>query len=110
MFQNVENLKEFERIIAERHAVLAYFSTRECNVCKVLKPKVQDLIAGEFPEITLIYAEINEAPELAAQNRIFAVPTLVAYFDGHEFFRKSRNFGLDELRCDLSRPCSLMFS
>jgi thioredoxin 1 len=110
MYQNIENLQEFEQLVADRPAVLAWFSTPDCNVCKVLKPKVMELIMSEFPDISLVYVEINLQPEIAAQNRIFAVPTLVIYFDGKEFIRKSRNFGLDELRQELQRPYNMMFS
>lgn len=110
MYQHIENLQEFEQFVADSPAVLAYFSTLECNVCKVLKPKVMELILSEFPEVSLLYVETNLQPEIAAQNRIFAVPTLMVYFDGKEFIRKSRNFGLDELRQELQRPYKLMFS
>ncbi len=90
--------------------MLAYFSTVECGVCKVLKPKVEEMISREFPEIKLVYVEINQSPEIAAQNRIFTVPVVLVYFEGREFFRKSRNFGVDELRNELIRPYSLLFS
>ncbi len=110
MYQNIENLQEFEQLVADKPALLAWFSTPECNVCKVLKPKVMELILAEFPEISLVYVETNHQPEIAAQNRIFAVPTLVVYFNGKEFLRKSRSFGLDELRQALQRPYNLMFS
>jgi len=110
MFYELNDLDQFNELVAKTPALLAYFSTTECNVCKVLKPKVAELVNMEFPEIKLVYAEINQSPELAAQNRIFAVPTLVIYFDGKEFIRKSRNFGLDELRRELQRPYELMFS
>ncbi len=110
MFYELNDLDQFNELVAKTPALLAYFSTTECNVCKVLKPKVAELVNVEFPEIKLVYAEINLSPELAAQNRIFAVPTLVIYFDGKEFIRKSRNFGLDELRRELQRPYELMFS
>lgn len=110
MYQYIENLQEYEQFVADRPAVLTYFSTLECNVCKVLKPKVMELILSEFPQISLVYVETNLQPEIAAQNRIFAVPTLVVYFDGKEYIRKSRNFGLDELLLELQRPYNLMFS
>lgn len=96
--------------MAERPAVLAYFSTTECNVCKVLKPKLMELVLSEFSQISLVYVETNLQPEVAAQNRIFAVPTLLVFFDGKEYIRKSRNFGLDELRKELLMPYRLMFS
>ncbi len=110
MYQHIENSEEFEKFIEDQPAVLIYFSTKECNVCKVLKPKVKELVLSRFPEISLVYVETNLQPEIAAQNRIFAVPTLLVYFDGKEFIRKSRNFGLDELLQELERPYGLMFS
>lgn len=110
MDQNIVSLNEFDSLVREKPAVLAYFSTAECSVCKVLKPKVYKLISSDFPEITTVFVEINRSPELAAQKRIFTVPTLIVYFDGLEFFRKSRNFGLNELRDQLQRPYDLMFS
>ncbi len=109
MYQKIENIQQFEQLVASEPALLAYFSTNECNVCKVLKPKVMELIQAEFPEIGLVYVEINAQPEVAAQNRIFAVPTIVVYFDGREFIRKSRNFGIDELRQELQRPYRFLF-
>jgi thioredoxin-like negative regulator of GroEL len=109
MFRSVNQLDDFMEIVADSPAVLAYFSTTDCNVCKVLKPKVEEMVTNEFTEIRLLFIETNHAPELAAQNRIFAVPTLVVYFAGRESIRKSRSFGLEELRAEIRRPYDLMF-
>lgn len=110
MYQHIENPEEFEKLMAQQPAVLVYFSTLECNVCKVLKPKVMELVQSEFPEISLVYVETNLQPEIAAQNRIFAAPTLLVYFDGKEFIRKSRNLSIDQLLQELQRPYRLMFA
>jgi hypothetical protein len=48
-------------------------------------------------------------PEVAAQNRVFAVPTLLVYFDGREYIRKSRNIGIGELEREIERPYSMIF-
>ncbi len=37
MFTEIITLEEYKQIIQKEAAVLAYFSTEECNVCKVLK-------------------------------------------------------------------------
>lgn len=110
MFEEINDLEQFNKTVEISPAVLAYFSTQACNVCKVLKPKVAEMTVQEFPELKLVYVQLDHAPDLAAQNRVFAVPTLVIYFEGKEFFRKSRNFGIDELRKELQRPYELMFS
>ena len=110
MFKTFENFKEFVSFVNENDAVLVYFSTKECNVCKVLKPKVEEMFGNEFPKVKLCYVETNEQPEIAAQSRIFAVPTIVVYFEGKEFLRKSRNFGIDELKAEIKRPYSILFA
>ncbi len=100
---------EFERILRTDNAVLAYFSTANCSVCKVLKPKVVGMVSTEFPKLTMVYVESDKYPELAAQNRVFTAPTVIVFFDGHETIRKSRSFGVDELKSEIQRPYSLMF-
>jgi thioredoxin-like negative regulator of GroEL len=110
MITQISDLAEFTGFIEQEPAVLAYFSTVECNVCKVLKPRVHEIVEQEYPKVKMVYVEINQSPELAARYTVFAVPTMVVFFEGREYIRKSRNFGLDEFRNELRRPYELMFS
>jgi thioredoxin 1 len=109
MFIEVQSFGEFLILIEEEPALLAYFSTEVCKVCKVLKPKVEDLIQSEFPKIKLAYIKSDKLPEVAAQNRVFAAPTILIFFDGREYIRKSRNIGIGELQQEIARPYSMMF-
>lgn len=110
MITQITDVNEFNSFLEQEPAVLAYFSTVECNVCKVLKPRVHEILSQDFPKVKMVYVEINQAPELAASYTVFAVPTLVIFFEGREYIRKSRNFGLEEFRNELMRPYDLMFS
>ena len=105
----IESIKEFEWTLAQHDAVLAYFSTEICSVCKVLKPKVIKMVSESFPKMKMIFIESDKFPELAAQNRVFAAPTIVVFFAGRETIRKSRAFGVDELAREIQRPYSLIF-
>lgn len=105
----IESISEFETILAENDAVLAYFSTEACNVCKVLKPKVVDMVNESFPKVKMVYVQSDKLPEVAAQNRVFAAPTIVVFFAGRETIRKSRSFGIEELSAEIERPYSMMF-
>jgi thioredoxin-like negative regulator of GroEL len=105
----IHSNQEFELILAENEAVLAYFSTENCSVCKVLKPKLSDMITESFPLLRMAFIESDKLPELAAQNRVFAAPTILVFFAGRETIRKSRAFGLDELYADIQRPYTLLF-
>ena len=80
MFTAIHSYDEFLKLKTEEPALLAYFSTEMCNVCKVLKPKVASLIRDEFPKIKVIYIQSDKLPEVAAQNRVFAAPTLLVFF------------------------------
>lgn len=108
MYKEITSFEEFESLKCEP-ALLAYFSTEACNVCKVLKPKVVDLLEKEFPEMKMAYVKSDVLPEVAGQNRIFAAPTILVFFDGREYIRKSRSIGIGELKEAISRPYSMMF-
>lgn len=110
MFIEVQSFEDFLQMKEQEPALLAYFSTEACNVCKVLKPKIDDLIQAEFPKIKLAYIKSDKLPDVAAQNQVFAAPTLLVFFEGREFIRKSRNIGVGELQREIDRPYSMIFS
>lgn len=110
MFTEIQSLEEFNKLKQEEPALLGYFSTEACNVCKVLKPKVAELIGEEFPQVKLAYVKSDVLPDVAGQHQIFTAPTILVFFDGRETIRKSRNIGIDELRREISRPYSMIFS
>jgi thiol-disulfide isomerase/thioredoxin len=105
----IYSILQFNLILAEHDAVLAYFSTETCSVCHVLKPKVIEMVSDSFPKMKMVFIESDKLPELAARNRVFTAPTVVVFFAGRETIRKSRAFGVDELRSEIQRPYSLMF-
>lgn len=109
MFSEIQSFDEFLKLKVEEPVLLAYFSTENCNICKVLKPKVAELIQTEFPKIKLIYIKSDILPEVAAQNQVFAAPTILVFFEGKEYIRKSRNIGVGELQHEIERPYSMMF-
>jgi len=95
-----ENLLE---ITKSNKAVCFYLSTPECSVCKVLKPKVIEMIENDFPQIHFYYIDLNEAKEIRGQLSVFSVPTILFYFEGKEIIRTSRNVHLEELREQIER-------
>jgi thioredoxin-like negative regulator of GroEL len=105
----LKNLDEFNSEIDKNEFVIIYFSHESCNVCKVLKPKIIALINESYPEIKLLYCNTVELPEIAGQNSVFAVPTIIAYVRGKEQFRRSRNIGISELKELIERPYSFIF-
>ncbi len=110
MFTDVSSYDEFLKLKENETALLAYFSTGACNVCKVLKPKIEELIRDEFPKIRSLYIKSDVFPEIAAQNQVFAAPAILVFFEGREYIRKSRNIGIGELQKEIDRPYSMIFA
>ncbi len=105
----LKNVDEFNKFISENEGTVTYFSTPACNVCKVLKPKLLEILSNKFSKMRFAYINIEDAPELAAQNQIFTVPTILFHLDSREFIRKSRNVNLNVLTEEFERPYSMMF-
>ena len=110
MFSEIKTFDEFQNLKENEKALLGYFSTDACNVCKVLKPKVAELIQKKFPRIKLAYIKSDKNPEVAGQHQVFAAPTIIIFFDGRENIRRSRNIGIDELQREIDRPYTMLFS
>ena len=110
MYKSVESLETLEATIKEDAAVLLYISHDACNVCKVLKPEIATLFDTNFPQVQQYYIDSKNQAEIAAQYSVFAVPTVIIYLDGKEFFRESRNISLTQLKEKVARPYELFFS
>jgi thioredoxin 1 len=89
--------------------VLLHFTSPDCAVCSALKPRLAALLAGEFPQVVLAEVDCVAAPDVAAQQQVFAVPTLLLFVMGRESQRWVRNLHLSELREALARPYPLLF-
>lgn len=108
LYQTVTTLDAFNNVAYENDVVLFYFSHEQCNVCKVLKPKIAEMLETRFPKAKMFYADTVKSPEIAAQNSVFAVPTILIFVAGKETIRKSRNIGVDELANIIQRPYDLV--
>ncbi len=106
---SIKRFSEFQSHILKHQAVCFYLSTPECNVCKVLKPKVIEMIGNDFPEMNICYVDLNEAKEISGQLSVFSVPTILVYFEGKETIRVSRSVHLEELREQIERYYKMIF-
>ena len=107
--QTLNSIKEFQEFIKNNLGSVTYFSAPTCNVCKVLKPKLKKILIESFPKMEFAYVNTIESKKLAAHNQVFTVPTILFYFEGKEFIRKSRNINLNALTEELKRPYEMLF-
>lgn len=105
----VYSAEELNRLIRDNGGLLVYFGTSDCGVCLSLKPKILQLLDTRFPQLKFVYVDCAQAPLVAAQAGVFAVPTIVAYFAGKESWRRTRNLSIAELQENLQRPYALLF-
>jgi len=98
---------QIDEIISTGEPVLIYFSGENCSVCKVLKPKIDNEISNNFPEIKIYEVKADLYKEIASKFLVFSIPTILVFFDSKEFFRKGRNISISSFINELERPYSL---
>lgn len=106
--QTIESLENLESLILEHAALLVYFSSPTCNVCKVLRPKVMEQAALHYPLIGRIHVDLSITPEIGAHFHVLAAPTVILFLEGKEFIRKYRTISVDGLMQEIKRPYEMM--
>lgn len=109
MFIDVTNKERLDALVEENVAYLLYFSAPTCNVCKDLKPKIERLVAEEFPQIACYAVDAKESVDIASAHNIFSIPTILVFFDGKEFLREGRNMSLTQFSQKIARIYSMIF-
>jgi len=107
--EGIYNVAELQQKIATEKGVLLYFSSDSCSVCKVLKPKVAELLSEQFPLMVSYYVNTEKSPVISGQYRVFTIPTILIFFEGKEQVRYSRNLSMHQLEESISRPYGLIF-
>ena len=77
----VEDMKEFDSILAENRSVFADFYADWCGPCKMVGPVVEGL-AAKYPEITFVKVNVDDNPELAERYGVMSIPAMFAFKNG----------------------------
>lgn len=104
MLKTLNQASEHSAFIHRHPLCAVYFSGPNCAVCEALKPKLFELFETRFPELALAEVDCSASPQLAGQQSVFTIPTLIVYLEGREGLRESRSISLGELTEALERP------
>ncbi len=87
--ETTEKKKSLADYLQSETPTLVDFSAEWCGPCKVMKPILQDLKNSVGTKAVILQIDVDRNPELAAQYRIQAVPTLMVFKNGEVQWRKS---------------------
>lgn len=106
----MQTLQTIQQTLNDHDAVMLYFSAPTCNVCHALKPKLVEAVSAEFPTFVIESIDISETPEISSNFSVFTIPTILIYFQGQEFLRKSRHMSVSEVTESIRRPYNIMLT
>jgi thioredoxin 1 len=95
--------------IKDSQALLIYFYSDQCAPCISLRPKVEQLLKEDYPEMKLQLINSQHFPEITASFSVFAFPSLILFFEGREQQRFSKYVSIQQLHETIGRPYSLIF-
>ena len=77
------NAKQYEELILGDKPDLVDFWAPWCSHCRRIGPAL-DKIADSRDDVLIVKVNIDEEPDLAQQERIEVIPTLVVYKGGYD--------------------------
>ena len=94
--------------LKEGNFAFIYITTKSCNVCKVLKPKLIEL-SEKYPQATFNLLELDDHPDAAGFFMAFSIPTFLVYSQNSELIRTARHMNIAEIEAKLDRYYQMIF-
>lgn len=95
---------------AQARNSLIMFGGADCSVCSAVKPKIETMLAEDFPRLESIYLDCQgEAATMCAQEGIFSIPVVQVWFEGRKYAEFVRIFSMIDLHKAIAKPYELTF-
>jgi thioredoxin-like negative regulator of GroEL len=101
---------DFKQSIETQKGVVLYFKNDLCGPCLALRPKVETLIKIKFEKMDFKIVDTVKQPELSNTFNVFSNPTILVFFEGKEYIRKSKYVSITELEKDIGRLYEMVMS
>ncbi|KAK7080974.1 thioredoxin 2 [Halocaridina rubra] len=80
---NVQDEDDFtDRVLKSTTPVVVDFHAQWCGPCKLLGPRLENIIGGKGDKVHLAKVDIDEVSDLALEYDVSAVPSVLAIKDG----------------------------
>lgn len=99
--------EEIEALINTNEILLLYFSSKSCGVCKVIKPKLDEMLKA-YPKLKSLQIDVEGNIKLAAAYSVFTLPAVIVFVNGKETIREARYINLEEIENKIDRYCKLI--
>jgi thioredoxin-like negative regulator of GroEL len=96
-----------EQLINENEIILLYFGSKSCNVSRVIKPKLQEMLES-YPKIINVEVDVEKSLETAAAFDIFTIPAILLFVEGKEALREARHISLGDIDSKIQRYYNML--
>ena len=90
MLKHVNSEKEFNELIKGKRVLVDFFATW-CGPCRMIGPILEELAEDPSFEVEIVKVDVDENEDLAAQYKIYTIPTLM-YFENGELVKRISSF------------------
>ncbi|KAL0042313.1 hypothetical protein WJX77_008938 [Trebouxia sp. C0004] len=76
----IQTEEDFAEALTQNKVLVVDWMARWCRKCIYLKPKIQKMMEEEFPDLPIVYIDVNAVPgKLVYGNGIKKMPTIALY-------------------------------
>lgn len=100
--------EEIEALINTNEIIFLYFSSKSCGVCKVIKPKLDEMLKA-YPKLKSLQIDVEGNIKLAASYSVFTLPAVIVFVNGKETIREARYINVEEIKNKIERYYKLMY-
>lgn len=107
----MRTIGEYSELLSTREgASLVMFGGSQCSICSAVKPKLERLLASEFPLLDAVYINCEDSTTaLCGQEGVFSIPVVQLWFEGRKHAEFIRSFSIAEVQAAISKPYQLIF-
>jgi thioredoxin 1 len=91
-------MASFAELLRTPKPVLVDFTASWCGPCQAQAPILKDLVAEMGDRVRILKIDVDKNPELAKEQRVQSVPTLILFHEGKAVWRQNGVQSLAALR------------